>query len=189
MLIRGDTMRQGKNVAEEIKNEPYRRYLYDQSSKSSGLCFFISHKNEDADAALEIGNHIMNDFGYNIYLDLFDEALQVADQNKDVETIVKSIHNGLKYSTHLLCVVTEKSKESWWIPYEIGFAQANNKKTASLKLKASEYLPTFLRANGSDVFYTVKELDVYLTKQSIWEPVSPEAEYIYFQYDSASSDI
>lgn len=97
-------MRQGKNVAEEIKNEPYRRYLYDQSSKSSGLCFFISHKNEDADAALEIGNHIMNDFGYNIYLDLFDEALQVADQNNDVETIVKSIHNGLKYSTHLLCV-------------------------------------------------------------------------------------
>lgn len=177
-------MRQGVNVAEEINKAPIYRYRYSQESKSSGLCFFISHKNEDADAALEIGNHIMNDFGYNIYLDLFDETLQLADQNNDIETIVKSIHRGLSYSTHLLCVVTEKSKESWWIPYEIGYAQANNKKTASLKLKASEYLPTFLRANGAEVFYTVKELDAYLTKQSIWEPVAPAAEYVYFQYDS-----
>ena len=30
-----------------------------------------------------------------------------------IETIVKSIHNCLKYFTHLLCVVTEESKESW----------------------------------------------------------------------------
>ena len=179
-------MRKGINVAEELKNTPYRYYLYDQNMRPGGTCFFISHKNEDADAALEIGNHIMNDFGYNIYLDLFDETLQLADQNNDVETIVKSIHKGLSYSTHLLCVVTEKSKESWWIPYEIGYAQANNKKTASLKLKASEYLPTFLRANGSSVFYTVKELDDYLSKQSIWEPVASEAEYVYFQYNSAS---
>jgi len=181
-------MRQGVNVAEEIKNTPIRQYLYEQGSKSRGLCFFISHKNEDADAALEIGNHIMNDFGYNIYLDLFDETLQIADQNNDVETIVKSIHKGLSYSTHLLCVVTEKSKESWWIPYEIGYAQANSKKTVSLKLKTSEYLPTFLRANGASVFYTIKELDEYLSKQSIWEPIAPKAEYVYFQYDSASSD-
>lgn len=182
-------MRQGKNVAEEIRNDQCIRYLYQQTSKSSGPCFFISHKNEDADAALEIGNHIMNDFGYNIYLDLFDESLQVADQKNDVESIVKSIHKGLEYSTHLLCIITEKSKKSWWIPYEIGFAQANGKKTASLKIKTLEYLPSFLRANGSAVFYTVKELDKYLTKQSFWEPVAPAAEYAYFQYDSASSDI
>lgn len=64
----------------------------------------------------------MNDFGYNIYLDLYDETLQAADQNNDIETIVKSIQDGLKYSTHLLCVVTEKSKESWWIPYKIGYS-------------------------------------------------------------------
>lgn len=176
-------MRQGKNIAEELRKDFYHRYCAINESNSSTPCFFISHKNEDA-AALEIGNHIMNDFGYNIYLDLFDETLQAADQNNDVETIVKSIHTALKYSTHLLCIVTEKSKESWWIPYEIGFAQANSKKTASLKLKASEYLPTFLRANDSDVFNTVKELDAYLTKQSIRAPIAPQADYMYFQYNS-----
>ena len=114
---------------------------------------------------------------------MFDETLQLADQNNDVETIVKSIHKGLKYSTHLLCVVTEKSKESWWIPYEIGFAQANNKKTSSIKLKRAVYLPTYLRANGSEVFHTIKELDAYLSEQSYWNPVAPVAEYIYFEYD------
>lgn len=173
----------GKNIAEVIRNDSFSRYLYCQSSNLSEQCFFISHKNEDAEAALEIGNHIMNDFGCNIYLDLFDEALQIADRNNDVETIVKSIQNALKYSTHLLCIVTEKSKESWWVPYEIGFAQANCKKTASIKLKTAEYLPTFLCVNESEVFYTVKELDAYLMRQSPRKPILLPTEYVYFQYD------
>lgn len=182
-------MQPGKNRAEIIKSQPISQFLYQQGSKVPKLCIFISHKNEDVDAAVEIGNHIMNDFGYDIYLDLYDATLQAADEEGDIETIVKSIQDGLKYSTHLLCIVTEKSKESWWIPYEIGYAQANNKKTASLKLKKAEYLPTFLRANESKVFFTVKELDAYLTKQSIWEPVAPAAEYIYFEYDTTPEKV
>lgn len=177
-------MTQGINIATEIKKNPVYSFLYHLSdSTKSKMCFFISHKNEDTDAAIELGNHIMNDFGYNIYLDVYDGALQEADENDDVDSIVKSIHKGLNYSTHLLCVVTDKSKESWWIPYEIGYAQAKDKKTASIKIKTSEYLPSFLRASDSEVFNTIKELDAYLSKQSIFEPTVPEANYVYFDYD------
>lgn len=175
-------MPQGINVAEEVKKSSTFSLIYPYHSASK-ICFFISHKNEDVDAAIELGNHIMNNFGYDIYLDIYDGTLQEADENNDVETIVKSIHKGLDYSTHLLCVVTDKSKESWWIPYEIGFAQAKGKKTASIKLKVSEYLPSFLRVNDSKVFYTIKELDEYLSKQSLFEPKAPKAEYVYFDYD------
>lgn len=177
-------MSQGVNVAEAVKKNPiYSLFYHLSDSTKSKICFFISHKNEDVDAAIELGNHIMNDFGYNIYLDIYDNSLQEADKNNDVDAIVESIHKGLNYSTHLLCVVTDKSKESWWIPYEIGYAQAKEKKTASIKLKASEYLPTFLRANDSKIFYTIKELDGYLSKQSLFEPKASKAEYIYFDYD------
>ena len=177
-------MIQGINVAEEVRKNPiYSLFYHLSDSTKSKICFFISHKNEDTDAAVELGNHIMNDFGYNIYLDIYDSSLQEADKNDDVDSIVKSIHKGLNYSTHLLCVVTDKSKESWWIPYEIGYAQAKNKKTASMKIKNSEYLPSFLRASDSKIFETIKELDEYLSKESLFEPTAPQANYIYFDYD------
>ena len=106
----------------------------------------------------------MEDFGYNIYLDVYDKTLQNADKNNDVEGVVNAIHKGIEYASHLLCVISEKSKYSWWIPYEIGFAQANGVKTSSVKIKQAEYLPTYLRVNNSPVFLTIGELDDYLSK-------------------------
>ncbi len=176
-------MNKGTNIAEKIILDPIASLMYERNRSSLNICVFISHKDEDTDAAIEIGNHIMNDFGYDIYLDLYDKKLQIADRNDDVEGVVNSIQEGLKYSTHLLCVVTEKSKESWWIPYEIGYAQANEKKTSSIKLKKSEFLPSFLRANNSAIFLTIKELDGYLSNQSIWKPISQAHRYTYFEYD------
>ena len=35
----------------------------------------------------------------------------------------------------MLCIVSEKTKHSWWVPYEIGFGKSSNKDIASLLLK------------------------------------------------------
>lgn len=157
-------MKSGVNVAQGVHSDSIYSFVSRQDEARSKICFFISHMEEDTDAAIELGNHIMEDFGYNIYLDVYDKTLQNADRNNGVEGVVNAIHQGIQYASHLICIISDKSKNSWWIPYEIGFAKANNVKTSSLKLKLTEYLPSYLRVNDSPVFLTMREIDDYLSK-------------------------
>ena len=155
----------GINIAQAIHTDSMFELLSRQNKERSKICFFISHKEEDTNAAIALGKYITDDFGYNIYLDVYDNELQRADKNNDAEGVVSAIHKGILYASHLLCVVTEKSKNSWWIPYEIGFAQSNNVKTSSIKIKQAGYLPTYLRVNNSPIFLTINELDNYLNQK------------------------
>ena len=150
------------NIAEALRKDAVFAALKQQTPKRDKICFFISHKEEDTAAAIALGQHIMNDFGYNIYLDVYDNCLQEADQNGNVDEVSNAIHNGILYASHLLCIISEKSKHSWWIPYEIGYAKANGVKVSSIRLKESEYLPSYLRVNDSPVFENIHELDAYL---------------------------
>lgn len=124
----------GINIAQAIRENSLYALACRQNKEREKICFFISHKDEDTDAAIALGKHITEDFGFNIYLDVYDKELQEADKNNDSEGVVSAIHKGIQYASHLLCVVTEKSKDFWWIPYEIGFAQANGVKTSSIKI-------------------------------------------------------
>lgn len=185
----GVILSSGINIAQAIYEDSVYALLSRQDKERSKICFFISHKEEDTDAAIALGKHITDDFGFNIYLDIYDNELQKADKNDDAEGVVNAIHKGILYASHLLCVVTEKSKDSWWIPYEIGFAQANFVKTSSIKIKQSEYLPTYLRVNNSPVFLTIRELDDYLNKNKAYgglfsqntTEVNNEEIYLYFE--------
>ena len=179
----------GINIAQAIRENSVYALINRQDKGRSKICFFISHKDEDTDAAIVLGKHITEDFGYNIYLDVYYNELQEADKNNDPDGIVNAIHKGIQYASHLLCVVTEKSKDSWWIPYEIGFAQAKGVKTSSIKVKQAEYLPTYLRVYNSPVFLTIGELDDYLSKNGSYcglfsrkiIGVSNEETYLYFE--------
>lgn len=131
-------------------------------AKRERICVFISHKDADTLAAIEIGNHIMQDLGLDVYLDIYDKSLQRADEDGNLEGIVASIQKGVSYASHLLCVISDKSKDSWWIPYEIGFAQANGVNTASIIVKNTEYLPTYLRIKESPVFFDIEAFDSYM---------------------------
>jgi len=73
----------GINIAEVIRKNTQASLTYKQGKDRSKICFFISHKDEDVEAAIEIGNHIIEDFGYNIYLDINDKELQEADESQD----------------------------------------------------------------------------------------------------------
>ena len=91
-------------------------------STSIAKCVFISHKKEDAAAAESIGKYLTDVVGVNIYLDSKDLVLQEAVSTDNDKKIVESIKRGLACSTHLLCVTSEKTRLSWWVPYEIGIA-------------------------------------------------------------------
>ena len=130
-------------------------YVLEGNTRSGSTCVFISHKKEDEAAALAIGNYIKNYADVDIYLDLYDLELVEAVSTENDRKIVASIKRGLRTSTHLLCLISDKTRLSWWVPYEIGVASELKKDITSLKLKNISDMPSFLKTekvlmNASD---------------------------------------
>ena len=143
--------------------------------QSGDHCVFISHKKEDEDAALAIGNFLTEIVGVHIYLDIIDGALQKATQIENDVMIVNSIKKGLEYSTHLLCLISDKTQLSWWVPYEIGIADSKNISICSLKLINTEDVPSFLRIHPC--YYNVEDFLKYAISYTKYGKFFYEREY------------
>ena len=146
----------GKNLAEISSSD---RTLFSYSKKK---CVFISHKKEDEAVAVEIGKYLTEIADVNIYLDLHDCILQEAVSEEKKKKIVESIHKALEISTHLLCIVSDKTKTSWWVPYEIGYATKKEINIASLQLKNVEDIPSYLKIKK--VLKTTDEFIQHISK-------------------------
>lgn len=141
------------------------------SKTSNTPCVFISHKKEDEEAAIQIGKYLTDIADINIYLDINDFELKEAVSLENDEKIVDSIKKGLECSTHLLCLISDKTRLSWWVPYEIGFAENEDIDITSLKLKNVDDIPSYLKIKRS-IF---KKEDFY---KYICE-IKPLAKYFY----------
>ena len=131
-------------------------------------CIFISHKYEDLDAAREVAEYI-KDYGVDVYLDDHDLKLQKAVKANNSEGIVSCIEGGLNASTHILVLVTEHTRMSWWVPYETGYAKMGKKGIASLLLKEADEFPDYLKIEATlDGF---KDLSDYLEGLHTLTPV------------------
>ena len=121
------------------------KYCEDELHLSAGkLRLHISHKYEDLDAAQKVADYIM-DYGIDVYLDDCDHNLQKAVAANNSEGIVACIENGLNWSTHILVLITENTRMSWWVPYETGYAKKGGKGIASLLLKEADEFPDYLK--------------------------------------------
>ncbi len=118
---------------------------YFREIKGEKICVFISHKKEDQHIAIELGDFLTNQLGVDIYLDTFDLDLQEAVSVENDAKIVESIANGLKLSDVLLCIISDKTRLSWWVPYEIGVADNLGIRIASIKTKDIDDFPSFLK--------------------------------------------
>jgi len=139
--------------------DDWQRSLY---IKSNHTCVFISHKKEDEAAAIAIGSFLVKQVGVNIYLDLNDCELKEAVSAENDKKIVDSVKIGLEYSTHLLCIVSDRTKLSWWVPYEIGYAEKKGLDISPLKLKGVEDIPSYLKIKK--VLYTQEDFLRYLSR-------------------------
>lgn len=99
---------------------------------------FISHKSKDMELAEKIGN-ILQDNAFEIYLDKYDPLI------KESSDIAKRIESKIRSSTDLLVLITENTKESWWVPFEIGLSTAHDIRIASLVFENAPRLPSFIR--------------------------------------------
>ncbi|MBP3944560.1 toll/interleukin-1 receptor domain-containing protein [Sphingobacteriaceae bacterium WQ 2009] len=138
-------------------------------------CVFLSHKREDKDACKVISSYLKN-AGIDYYLDIEDNSLQSASNSNDPIRITESIKEGIKNSTHMLVVISEKTYKSLWVPFEVGYGHASileqdklNAESNKLKLSVltlrdiSEVnLPDYLQV--AYIIKGTKSLNTYINK-------------------------
>lgn len=144
-------------------------------------CIFLSHRSLDKDMVEIIGKYIMSK-GIDIYFDKYDKNLQRADAEGNDEATTKCIQEGLKESTHVMCILSKITVTSWWVPYEIGYGENIAKDIFSLKLAElrKEDIPAYLRIRECLMGWS--ELDNYLLKLAIKYSTLNESECEKYKY-------
>lgn len=125
-------------------------------------CIFLSHISIDKKDAEKLADYIMEKADIDVYLDIYDRELQDAVTLKDPSKITALIERGITSSTHAMCLISEKTVNSWWVPYELGYAKKAGKEICSLKLKGNVDLPDFLKIG--DLICGTKSLNGYIQK-------------------------
>jgi hypothetical protein len=113
-------MAKGYNKARTIQ---WLTWAFESEDVKKRPCVFLSHKSEDK-AACRIIAEYFKDAEIDYYLDENDEILQSAAIAGDSFLITESIKKGIRASTHMLVVISEKTFTSPWIPFEIGYGHA-----------------------------------------------------------------
>jgi hypothetical protein len=109
------------------------------------LGVFISHSRLDKQKARAVAR-ALEASKVDYYFDENDEELQLADEQHDDVKVVRCIENGIKVCSHLLGIITENTKTSWWVPYEIGSANGSGRGCAHLIDREVNRLPSYIRA-------------------------------------------
>lgn len=114
---------------------------------------FISHKQEDSEVAKRLTLMLrLNDT--ESYLDVLDPT--VAGDGKQLTDHIKQ---ALNTCTDILVVMSEKTRYSQWVPFEIGMAAQSNMPTVTY-LSAEVTLPDFL--SYWPRLKTVSDVDKYV---------------------------
>jgi hypothetical protein len=114
-----------------------------QAAAIKGPCVFISHKREDIDMA-RLAAKSLKQLEIDVWLDVDDQHTQQAAELNDDKKLAEAIERGLVHCTHLLALLSPKTKGSWWVPYEIGSARGRQKDLAFLVHKDVKELPSYL---------------------------------------------
>lgn len=154
-------------------------------SKGRKRCIFISHKKEDQDAAIAIGNYLTDTVNVNIYLDIQDCILEEAVSSENDQQIVESIKKGLECSSDLLCLISEETKLSWWVPYEIGFADKQKIDIAVLKLKEVQDIPSYLKIKKT--LLNTDDFLQYISQLGPYGSITAKDDYVRFAQSNIST--
>ena len=127
---------------------------------------FISHKKEDELTALKVVNTLTS-IGVDAYLDLLDNI--TAD---DGEKLTKHIRGKLHECTDVIVILSNNTKKSWWVPFEIGMATEKDIPIANY-LISQESLPDYLtywpRLNSQEDVLKYVEIRNKVSKHIILE--------------------
>lgn len=110
----------------------------------------------------------------NAYLDLLDNSI-----TGDGKELTEHIKKRLNECTDIIVVMSEETKKSWWVPFEIGMSAQVDMPTASF-LKSNVALPSYL--SYWPRLKTTSDIDTYVTVRQKTEQI------IHKQYGYRRSD-
>ncbi|WP_028515084.1 toll/interleukin-1 receptor domain-containing protein [Ruminococcus flavefaciens] len=98
---------------------------------------FISHKDADSAQALLLKKEFEK-YDVSAYLDVLDNDIKVGGKQ-----LTDHIRKNLNACSDLIVVMSEKTKSSWWVPFEIGMSAQVDMPTATF-LSHMVALPDYL---------------------------------------------
>lgn len=177
--------RKGINKAIESQFQLFemKRLTNDLEYSNNRTCIFVSHKMEDNTYAKQIANYIM-DCGVDVFFDENDPILSNPETNTDPIQVTNAINKALSKSTHMICIISNKTKDSWWVPYEIGFVSNKSpfivENIGVILIKDISKLPDYLFL--AKRIETVIELDSFVKSASNTSTLLLEETMTYSQY-------
>ena len=99
---------------------------------------FLSHKRDDLTSALDLAEKLSVNHSLHVYVDEIDPNVNPND--KELDDYLRSV---IRNSKSLLVFVSDKTKDSWWVPFEVGVASERDKFIGTF-LAAGVQLPSFL---------------------------------------------
>ncbi|GGB80643.1 hypothetical protein GCM10008019_41140 [Deinococcus soli (ex Cha et al. 2016)] len=111
--------------------------LYKSANAFKDLVF-ISHRQSDAKTARELA-FFLRSVGVDVYI----EALAPIS-NRDPSVVTDVIDFGLNACSHLIAIISNNTRGSWWVPYEIGIAKHRPVPYGLLVLDNVTQLPEYL---------------------------------------------
>lgn len=98
---------------------------------------FISHKDADSAEALLLKKEFEK-YGVSAYLDVLDNDIKLGGKQ-----LTDHIRKSLNSCSDIVVVMSEKTKSSWWVPFEIGMSAQVDMPTATY-LSQMVDLPDYL---------------------------------------------
>lgn len=92
-----------------------KRQILARAQKREGKTVFLSHSSKD-EQHLPLIIHLLENHGATVYVDVKDDALP---SDPSVET-AKVLRDALRACRKFIVFVTSNSKDSKWIPWELG---------------------------------------------------------------------
>jgi hypothetical protein len=143
---------------------------------------FISHRTADDALAKAVRDRLTKVHGITCYLDDLDKEAGAANQsNRVTALIVKRLTD----CTNLLAVVTQNTRGSWWVPFEVGVARQAPRIITSYTNLVQGELPEFLtewpvlRGEGAiDKFASFYKQQVPAVKRLLLEKFATASEGI-----------
>lgn len=140
-------MRKGVNRADPIEKalRSIAKSLNETVQKKEGPCVFISHQKADTDQCVPIAEYLVNS-GVDIYFDKYDKTLSQFTKEGDPNKITGRLQEGIDNSSHMICVVSQATVQSYWVPFEVGYGYRHIKLgILTLQGIADDELPDYMR--------------------------------------------
>ncbi|WP_082505269.1 toll/interleukin-1 receptor domain-containing protein [Deinococcus sp. Leaf326] len=119
-----------------------KAYYESRRYNSRQSLIFISHRQNDGEVARKLAHFLVDFADVDVYMEAFNPTLA---SSGNPQAVVDVIDFGLNACTHLIAIISDNTRGSWWVPYEIGIARNRPVPCAVMPLTNVLDLPEYMK--------------------------------------------